>query len=783
MNRSNTSTFKFKNKPDQLYELGMTEPSPCTLACPAGVNVKSYVSLISSGRFQEALDVVRERNPLPGICGRICTHPCEAFCTRIEIDSPVAICWLKRFVADYELRHPGTKPKKIKQTRKENIAVIGSGPAGLTAANNLIRLGYSVTVFEALKKPGGMLVAGIPSFRLPRDILKVEIDAIKALGVKIKTNKKIKGKDAIQQLLNDDFDAVFIAVGAHKGKKLRIPGENEYKGIIDCLEFLNQVNFASLPDLGKKVIVIGGGNSAIDSARTALRLDAEEVHIVYRRSRKEMPANAAEIEEAEKEGIKIHFLAAPNKIIGENGNVTGMECLKVKLGKLDAGGRRRPVPVEGSEFIVEADTIISAISQEPDLDFLGKEHELNITKWNTFEVNEDTLATSMTGVFAGGDAVLGASTVIDAIAQGHVGTRSIHRYLNNEPLEQEKRTGSPKEWEFKVDKTLHEKSRRANMPMMDIPERKNNFTEVESGFDEATAIAEASRCLRCGPCSECFICVPECGKEVALVSGPNGQEASVFRIPPEYKTLDQAHSPWGGSLVTGKKTVPVQLESLIPFVNESLCRGCGDCVEVCDYDAVKLIPKTDDMSLAIINNDICRACGTCVAVCSPSSIIPRYYNQLWLDQKLNTMDPNKINVVVFTCQWNGSHVDGAAFPDFQSKDTNILFAHFMCSGRLESSFVFQALNQGADGVLVTGCGSGECHYDFGVDQGQKTVDITRHLLHLLGFDPKRFGYAQIKGADPEAFIQAVNEFTKALPSNDSEPVNKIDAPEIMAKTT
>jgi len=270
MNSSNTSTFTFQNKPDQVYQISATEPSPCTLACPAGVNVKSYVSLISSGRFQEALDVVRERNPLPGICGRICTHPCEDFCTRIEIDAPVAICWLKRFVADYELSHPGSKQKKIKQTRKENIAIIGSGPAGLTAANDLIRHGFGVTIFEALQKPGGMLIAGIPSFRLPRDILKVEIDAIKALGVKIKTSNKIKGKDAIQKLLNDGFDAIFIAVGAHKGKKLHIPGENKYKGIIDCIDFLNKANFTSPPDLGKKVIVIGGGNSAIDSARTAL---------------------------------------------------------------------------------------------------------------------------------------------------------------------------------------------------------------------------------------------------------------------------------------------------------------------------------------------------------------------------------------------------------------------------------------------------------------------------------------------------------------------------------
>jgi len=780
MKSSKPTTFTFQHQQDQSYRLGITDPSPCTLACPAGVNVKSYVSLISSGRFQEALDVVREQNPLPGICGRICTHPCEEFCTRNEIDSPVAICWLKRFVADYELNHPGTKPKKIKQTQKEKIAIIGSGPAGLTAANDLIRRGYGVTIFEALKKPGGMLIAGIPSFRLPRNILDTEIGAIKALGVKIKTNNKIKGKDAIQNLLKYGFDAVFIAVGAHKGKKLNIPGETQYKGIIDCVDFLNQANFSSAPDLGKKVIVIGGGNSAIDSARTAMRLNTDKVHVVYRRSRKEMPANAAEIEEAENEGIQFHFLAIPNEIIGKKGNVSGMECLQAKLGKPDSSGRRRPVPIKGSEFTVDADTIISAISQEPDLEFLGKDHEINITKWNTFAVDEKTLATNIPGVFSGGDAVLGPSTVIDSIAQGHVASRSIYRYLNKEPLQQEFETGVPKEWEFKVDKNLQKHSQRAPMPMIDIPKRKNNFDEVEYGFDEATAISEASRCLRCGPCSECFICVPECGKELALFSRPNEQEVSLFRIPPVYKTLDPAHSPWNGSMATGKKTEPVRLDALFPYVSDSLCRGCGDCVDVCDFDAIQLIPKTDEMSIAKIDDDICRVCGTCVAVCSPSAIIPRVFNQVWLDQKLSAMDPKKKNVIVFSCQWNGSHIDGTAFPDFQSKETNVLFAHFMCTGRLESSFVFQALNKGADGVLVTGCSSGECHYDFGVHQAEKTVETTRRLIHLLGFESFRFGYSQIKGADPETFSQEVKNFVDELPTKKTHQ-STIQKPELKAE--
>ncbi len=773
MSAAETYSFRLRDNPKIDYSIGNVDPSPCTLACPAGVNVKSYVSLISSGRFREALDVVREQNPLPGICGRICTHPCEDYCTRNEIDSPVAICWLKRFVADYEIHHPESQPEKVIQFHKENVAIIGSGPAGLTAANDLIRKGYGVTIFEALSKPGGMLIAGIPSFRLPRTILDIEIEAIRRLGVTIKTNHKIMGKDAITSLMANGFDAVFIAVGAHKGKKLNIPGETKYKGIIDCVDFLNQANFSSAPDLGKKVIVIGGGNSAIDSARTAVRLKPKEVHVVYRRSRKEMPANAAEIEEAEKEGIRFHYLAIPKKIIGEKGKVTGMEYIQAKLGKPDTSGRRRPVPIIGSETTIEANSIISAISQEPDLEFLGKNHGLDLTTWNTFSVNNNTLATNMPGIFSGGDAVTGPGTVIDAIAQGHIAARSINQYLKKEPLQSDVENVVPKEWEFKVDKTQLEPLHRAAMPMIDIPKRKNNFKEVENGFDEATAVKEASRCLRCGPCSECYICVSECGKEISLATGLNDQNESIFRIPSHYKSFTSSPTPWFGSLVKDNQSKEITVNSAIPFVEESLCRDCGDCVDICDYDAISLVPKQDDMFIAKIHNDICRSCGTCVSVCSPSAIIPRYANKAWLDQKLSTLDPVKKNVVVFSCQWNGSHIDGTAFPDFQTKHTKILFSHFMCTGRFESSFVFQALNRGADGVLVTGCSSEECHYNFGVHQAQKTVDITRQLLHLLGWESSRFGYAQIKGGNPKKFTQAVKNFAEHLtPNNTPESSNQ-----------
>ncbi|MEE8478960.1 MAG: NAD(P)-binding protein, partial [Candidatus Neomarinimicrobiota bacterium] len=517
--RKHENTVSFSDKPDVQYPIGIVDPSPCMEACPAGVNVKAYVSLIAAGKFHEALHVVREKNPLPGICGRVCTHPCETYCNRIQIDSPVAIRSLKRFVADYELDHPIPKPKPTAGTRKEKIAVIGSGPAGLTAAHDLAKRGFNVTIFEELPEPGGMLIAGIPSYRMPRDILKVEIDYIRDLGVTIVINKKISGKQDYYKLLKE-YDAVYLAIGAHVGKKLGIPGENEYEGFLDAVTFLREVNLGKPKKPGEKVIVLGGGNSAIDAARTALRLGSD-VNIVYRRTRQEMPANDDEIQEAEEEGINMHYLAAPAKVIGKNNKVTGLECTKMKLGELDKSGRARPIPIKNSEFLIKADVIIPAISQEPDLSFLPKDHNIDLSKWNTFIANENTMATNIPGVFAGGDAVTGPNTVIDAIAQGHKAAKSIERFINGEKLEQSDNITKPIETEIKIDLKIQPKTKRAKIPLQKISERKNSFHEVEYGFNETTAIAEAQRCLRCGPCDECYICVSECDKGLSVFHSPD----------------------------------------------------------------------------------------------------------------------------------------------------------------------------------------------------------------------------------------------------------------------
>ncbi len=415
-----------------IYNIEKEIPA-CQERCPVHIDIRRYVGLIASGRYEEAIRVIRERNPLPAVCGRICPHPCESVCNRGRQDEPVAIDALKRFVSEYEIaqRRAGKfVPPKPKRNLRVKVAVVGAGPAGLTVAHDLAMEGFRVTIFEAAPVPGGMMHLGIPEYRLPRDILMSDIEYIKELGVEIKLNSPLTKEFTVDDLFKQDYKAVFVGVGAYKGLKLRVPGEDEYEGFLDCIEFLKRVNLGDKTKPGNKVIVIGGGNSAIDSARTALRLGCDEVTILYRRSRKEMPANPWEVEAAEHEGVKIHYLAAPVKILGSNGKVTGMVCTKMKLGKLDASGRRRPIPIEGSEFEVEADLIIPAISQQPDLSFLPDDHGFEISRWNSFVVDERTMATNREGIYAGGDDVTGPATVIEAIQAGHIAASSIKEYLS-----------------------------------------------------------------------------------------------------------------------------------------------------------------------------------------------------------------------------------------------------------------------------------------------------------------------------------------------------------------
>ena len=398
---------------------------PCQEACPIHQDTRGYVALIAQGKFKDALELIRKVNPLPAVCGFICHHPCEEACLREGVDDPIPIRLLKRFVSEYDREEKALKIRP-KKKRREKVLVIGSGPAGLSAANDLRLLGFEVTIFEALPVLGGMLAVGIPAFRLPRDILKMEIDGIRGLGVEMKTSHPFyfdgKGK-TVQKL---GFQAAFVSIGAHQSQKLNIPGES-LKGVFPGVEFLREVNLGERTTIGKRVAVIGGGNVAIDSARSAIRLGAKTVEVYYRRSRMEMPAISEEVEEAIREGVKIHFLSSPIQIIGKRGKLVEMECIKMELVELDQSGRRKPVPIKGSNFKVHLDTAISAIGQRVDRKVLKG---LEVNPSGTVRVDSNTSQTSMKSVFAGGDVVTGPGWAIDAIADGKKAAQSIHQYLS-----------------------------------------------------------------------------------------------------------------------------------------------------------------------------------------------------------------------------------------------------------------------------------------------------------------------------------------------------------------
>ena len=463
--------------------------SPCRVDCPAEVNAHAYVTLTAAGRYKEALEVVRRTNPFPASIGRVCTHPCESACRRGDVDAPVQICYLKRFLTDWEDGHGGFVAPAVPAEKLEKVAVVGSGPAGMTCARDLALKGYQVTVFEKLPVAGGMLRVSIPAYRLPKDVVQKEVDQICSLGVELKVGQAL-GKDfTLDSLQKDGFKAIFVALGTHKALQLQIPGEKDFPQVLDCIAFLRDVNLDKKPDYaGKKVVVVGGGNAAIDSARTSLRLGADVV-IAYRRTVPEMPANSWEIEEAEEEGVKIQTLVAPVRVIGANGKVTGLEVQKMQLGEPDKSGRRRPVPIEGSNYVLPCDVLIAAISQEPDLAGLEGEN-LKTNKWQCFEADPATLATSRPGVFAGGDVVTGPSTVVQAIGMGRDGAESIHRYLRGLDLH-ENRPKLKDRTKFIKDIAEIATSPKAGMPKLPLAERRGNFKETELGFPEETAVKEA----------------------------------------------------------------------------------------------------------------------------------------------------------------------------------------------------------------------------------------------------------------------------------------------------
>ncbi|MGE5682307.1 MAG: FAD-dependent oxidoreductase, partial [Bacillota bacterium] len=577
---------------------------PCRNNCPAGVDAQAYIALISMGKYKDALRLVKEKNPLPLSIGRVCVRDCEAACRRKYVDEPVSVNALKRFIADLDNINKWTP--EVKKDKGKKAAVIGSGPAGLSCAYYLRIEGYQVTIFEKYPKPGGMLRYGIPEYRLPKEILDSEINWILDLGIELKTNVELGRDFSIKSLMEGNYDAVFIGVGAHKATKLGLEGEDNTEGIYRGIEFLKDVETGKMPGLNGKVVVVGGGNTAIDAARTALRCGADEVKIVYRRSINEMPANREEIEAVIKEGIEILFLTNPKALISENSRLKAVECLRMQLIEGKSGERPKPVALAGSEFIIDCDYLISAIGQAVDISFSGLDNECSLEKWGTLKINKESFQTTIPGVFAGGDDVTGPLTAISAIAQGKKAAESIMNYFqtgkagnqNGSFISLKHNLAELSEREF----ALYKKMPREKSEELPAEERIHSFNEVEKSIGEAQAHNEAARCLECG-CSEYYDC-------------------SLRRYCDEYK-IDI--SSYKGET---KKYTP-DLRHPFILLDPNKCINCGRCVRTCTevlkvsalgfvYRGFKSVVKPA-MEKPLLDTN-CISCGNCIDSCPTGAI-------------------------------------------------------------------------------------------------------------------------------------------------------------------
>ena len=577
---------------------------PCTQTCPAGVDVQGYIALMSMGRFRDAIKLIKERNPLPLVCGRVCVRECESACRRNLVDDRVGIDYLKRYASDVERDNPWI-PEVPKRNGKK-VAIVGGGPAGLTCAYFLTLKGYAPTIFEASEKLGGMLRYGIPEYRLPKALLDQEIAWITDRGVDVRTGMRW-GKDfSLDSLKKEGFDAIFLAIGAQKAKTMGLAGEEATQGIIGGADFLRQMQTRDVPVLSGTVVVVGGGNTAIDAARTALRIGAKQVYILYRRTMKEMPAHQMEVDAAAEEGVEMRFLSAPLSIIEKNGRIEALRCIRMELGEPDASGRRSPVPMEGSEYDLKCDFVISAIGQDIDLPKLGKESKLKTTRQHAIVVDKASFATSIPGVFAGGDATTGPAVAIDAIAHGRAAALAMDRYMTGQTgigitqpfISRKEAFGEIPESEF-----LHvpriEKERMAEAP---VEERIKSQAEVEKGFTESQMFRETGRCLECG-CAAYFDCA------LRKYATDFGVDLDKFVGDTRKYRVDASH----------------------PFISldPNKCINCGRCVRTCSevlkisalgfvYRGFKSVVKPS-MEKPLLKTT-CVSCGNCISACPTGAI-------------------------------------------------------------------------------------------------------------------------------------------------------------------
>ncbi len=574
--------------------------APCSLACPAGTDCQGYVGLVANGEYKEAVKLIKKKLPLPASIGRICPHPCETACRRQLVEEPIAIAQIKSFVGDIELSDENKYIPEILADSGKKIAVLGGGPGGLTVAYFLRLKGHSVKIYDMMPQMGGMLRYGIPEYRLPKAVLDKEIEIIRDLGIELINNFKV-GTDLTFNEIKAQNDAVVVAIGAWKSSKMRVKGE-DLNGVIGGIDFLRETVLGNPPAIGNKVAVCGGGNTAMDACRTAVRLGAKEVYIIYRRTRDEMPAAAIEIDEAEEEGVIFKFLTNPEEILGQNGKVTGMKLQKMELGEPDASGRRKPVPVEGAFENIELDTVIMAIGQQTAIEGL---EALELTKWQTVIADETTFRTSIDGVYAIGDATnKGADIAISAIGEAYKAAGVIDGYLHGETVPYKKPYFVEKEVTAE-DFADRDKLPRTVMPGLTPEERKHNFKEITFGFSEETARAEAARCLECG-CHDLFEC-------------------KLIKLAHEYDVTP--------AIYEGIKRASHE-EKAYPFIeqNAEKCVLCGLCVRVCDemmgVTALGLVDRgfgtvVSPEFCAPLSQTDCIACGQCVALCPTGALRER----------------------------------------------------------------------------------------------------------------------------------------------------------------
>ena len=569
-------------------------PAPCQTTCPAGLDIPTYVTLIGMGRDAEAIDVIRRDCPFPWVCGLVCTRPCELMCVRARIDSPVSIKFLKGFAAERAMSEGSYRNPQKGPDQEKKVCIIGAGPGGMSAAYYLALKGYQVRVIEQHAVAGGMLLLGIPRYRLPREIIDREVAKLEELGVEFYFNTRF-GKDAtLDNLRAEGFEAFFFAIGAHESFQLGIPGEADCPQVIEAIDFLRKVALGDRRIPGEKVVVVGGGNVAIDAARTCLRLGCRQVTLAYRRARAEMPADPEEVEQAEEEGVVFDFLTVPIAVATEDSGLSGLQCLRAELVAREGQNRKFPRPIEGSEFRIDADAVICAIGQKVDPDGLEELKELNWTRRRTIQANMATGETSMAGVFSAGDCVTGPATVIEAIGGGKRAAEAIERYLSGIP--QPKVPPVPVrrgriDW-LEVPASTKMTLKRPEMPLLNIDRRRTTFQQVELGYPENAVREEARRCLRCDICLRCGKCVEICRDKMRVDALQMG-----------YFDFDH----------------PVQTDFR---VTAERCIACGACAANCPTGAMRMEDRGDERILSlcgtILNRQNLLFCEDCGAVLGPA---------------------------------------------------------------------------------------------------------------------------------------------------------------------